>query len=142
MPVPASQERERPEDKIAGNTVRCNDQTTGLNGILNQDLAMHRTGESGHKFRFCHARINLLMPPDISQPSPGQDAGLLRKAEFSCDDPPFSDQFKFFRHRPALIHSHRREQEFFSADCFQEGDTFKVVNTLCFFQCLQGCVGG
>ncbi len=48
MSMPSTNQGQRAEDQIAGNPVRCNDQTTGPDRIFDQDFAMHRVAQTCH----------------------------------------------------------------------------------------------
>src|SRR5512136_1981884 len=100
MPVAASKKCERTEYQVAGNSVRCDDKTAGLDCILYQDFAVGGVSQPGNELCIGHACIYLRVPPDIPQPSTGEDAGFFRQAEFFCNGPALFYQFKFFCNRP------------------------------------------
>ena len=138
MPVPASQKRERPEDQVAGNTIRCDDEPARLNSILDQDLAVGRhppsratSSASAMLASTCRCR-----PTSPSLP-PERTPTFSESPNFLCDTRPFFISSSFSCNGPAFIHTYRGKQEFFPVHRFQKSDAFKMVDTLCFFKALR-----
>ena len=140
MSMPASQKRERTEDKVTRDPVGRYDQSTVLDRIFNEDLAVRCIAQPCDKLRLGHACIHLRVPADIPEPPPRKDPDFLRQAEFLCNDPAFFDQFQFLGNCPPLVDSDRGEKEFFPLHCFKQGEAFEMIDAGSFLQCLKGSI--
>ncbi len=138
MSLSGTKERERTKDQVPGDPVGGDDHPVSPCRLLDQDLGMFRTGQTGHEFSIGHRSIDGRVPPEIPEPPAREDRRSFREPETPCNLATLFDEPDLLSNRPALVDPDRGEEEEVPIGGLQESDPLQMVDTHGQFECPQG----